>query len=212
MFVNMDKDKSGKENFNRWAPSYDRSILQRLMFGPTHDRVLTAYESLGNTPRKVLDIGCGTGRLLERAAQRWSKAELVGIDLSEGMISEALRKHGGDGRYSFSKGDAASLPFESALFDVAFSTMSFHHWEDQASGIREVARVLQIGGVFVLADIYLPFLLRPLVSLFDRATFRDMRTMQEFFEQAGLSVVSSRRWWIINHSFIVVGRKEQNYR
>jgi SAM-dependent methyltransferase len=50
--------------------------------------------------------------------------------------------------------------------DVALSTISFHHWFDQAGGVRQVARVLLSAGLFVPADIRPPLLLRPLMQRF----------------------------------------------
>ena len=51
---------------------------------------------------------------------------------------------------------AESLPLQDNSVDLALSTTSFHHWQDQAAGIREIARVLRPGGYFMLVDISLP--------------------------------------------------------
>ena len=116
-------------SFDRWAPGYDRSILQWCLFEPVHRVVLDALSGAAGPPRDLLDIGCGTGRLLESAARRWGEARLTGVDVSNAMIAEAERKHEGDGRFSFKQGDASALPLEPASFDGALSTCSFHHWE-----------------------------------------------------------------------------------
>ena len=86
----------GQERFNRWAHSYDRSILQRFLFEPVHDAVLGAFSELSVPPCDVLDVGCGTGRLLESAAARWNGARFTGVDASVEMVAEARRKHEGD--------------------------------------------------------------------------------------------------------------------
>jgi len=205
----MTTTNSGKHegHFDRWAPKYDRSILQRLMFEPVHKAALDAFGAAGASPGDVLDVGCGTGRLLESAALRWCEARLTGIDVSEAMVAEAQRKHPGGARFTFKKGDASVLPLESASFDAAFSTMSFHHWNDQAAGVREVARVLRPGGLFVLADVLVPFILRPLVSLTDHATFKGQREIRQLLDRAGLAVISQRRFWQILPAQLVVGRK-----
>ena len=85
--------------------------------------------------------------------------------------------------------------------------MSFHHWANQAQGIREVARVLRPGGVFVLADMHVPFIFRRIASRFDHATFRGTRTIRGFFEQAGLSFTNRGRSWNVTGNFLFVGRK-----
>ena len=200
-------DQHGR--FDHWAHSYDRSILQRFMFGPVHDAVLNAFNAVGAPPHDVLDVGCGTGRLLESAAGRWPEARLTGIDASEAMVAEAQRKHDRDPRFTFKQGDASELPLEAFSFDAAFSTISFHHWADQAAGIRSVARVVRPGGLFVLADVDVPFLLllRPLRKWIDHVHFQEPQAIQLLLEQAGFSVISQRRFWALLRVQVVVARK-----
>jgi len=195
--------------FDRWAPSYDRSILQQLIFTPIHDAALNACAAACAPPHDLLDIGCGTGRLLEAAARRWHETQFTGIDISEKMIAEALRKHQGDPQFNFKQGDASALPVEDASFDAAFSTMSFHHWVDQTSGIRETARALRPGGLFVLADVDLPllFLFGPLFNYIDGSKFHAPNDLRQLLEQAGLSVVALRRFWTLSRAQLLVARK-----
>ena len=203
------KAERGDGHFDHWAPSYDRSILQKLMFEPVHEAVLTAFSEVSSSPHDVLDVGCGTGRLLETAARRWGEARLTGVDASEAMIAEAQRKHVGDARFTLKHGGASALPLESGSFDAAFSTMSFHHWGDQAAGIREVARVLRTGGLFVLADIDAPLLslLRPFLRWNDHVNLQGPEVIQRLLEEAGLSVVTRRRFWPIVRTQLFVARR-----
>lgn len=199
----------GQEKFNRWAPSYDRSILQRLMFEPVHDAVLGAFRASGAPAHDVLDVGCGTGRLLETAAGCWDGVRFTGVDASEEMVEEARRKHEGDVRFVFKQGDASALPVDSDSFDAVFSTMSFHHWRDQVAGIHEVARVLRPGGLFVLADIAVPFmsLLRPILRWSNHANFQGPRDIQGLLEQADLAVLTRRRFWALVRTQLFLARK-----
>jgi len=183
--VDVDRDR---RHFDRWAPRYDRSWLQPVLFSPTHAAVLDAAGDAGVHARDVLDLGCGTGRLLERAAEKWPDARFVGVDLSPQMVAQARAKHVGDSRFRFEVGDAAALPLEPASMDVAFSTISFHHWGDQLGGVRQVARVLRPGGLFVLADIRPPLLLRPVMRRFHTG-----RSRRRLFEDGGFTVVGQRR-------------------
>ena len=203
------KTNPGQGRFNRWAPSYDRSILQRLMFEPVHEAVLSAFRASSAPPQDVLDVGCGTGRLLETAAERWDDVRFTGVDASEEMVEEARRKHEGDARFVFKQGDASALPVESDSFDAVFSTMSFHHWRDQAAGICEVARVLRPGGFFVLADIDVPFMffLRPLLRWTDHANFQGPKDIPRLLEQADLAVVTRRRFWALLRTQLFLARK-----
>jgi ubiquinone/menaquinone biosynthesis C-methylase UbiE len=198
----MDADRDVR-HFDQWAPRYDRSLLQPILFSPTHVAVVTAAVEAGVHPRDVLDLSCGTGRLLERAGERWPDARLVGIDAAPQMVTEARQKHAGDSRFRFEVGDAAALPLEPNSVDVALSTISFHHWADQAGGVRQVARVLRSGGLFVLADIRPPLLLRPVMRRFHASGSR-----RRLFEEGGFTVVDERRPLRLGgHVLITVGTK-----
>jgi hypothetical protein len=61
----LDKDVGRSD---RWAPEYDRDRLQRRFFGPVHAQTLALAAGLEVQPRRVLDIGCGTGTLLRQLA------------------------------------------------------------------------------------------------------------------------------------------------
>ena len=62
-----------RREFDRWSERYDKDVLQRLFFQPSHEMMLKTLES---QERRILDIGCGTGqfaaRVLDRHPARWS--------------------------------------------------------------------------------------------------------------------------------------------
>ena len=169
------------ELFDRWGSTYERSWLQRRLFDPVHAAVLRQAASR-LTPESVLDIGCGSGRLLRKAHDAWPQAHLAGVDPAQGMLDVA-RRLTPEARFYLGSGEA--LPLEDASVDLALSTISFHHWQDQAAGVREVARVLRPGGSFLLADFTLPTWL---VWLLPRSPFHSAAQMRALFEQAGLDV------------------------
>ncbi|HEY7848870.1 MAG TPA: class I SAM-dependent methyltransferase [Ktedonobacterales bacterium] len=168
-------------HFERWSHDYEGSWMQRWVFGPVHRAVLELAAPLP-APAVVLDAGCGTGRLLRAAAQRWPDAQLIGVDPAEGMVDTARRLTPG---VTFFRSLAESLPLPDASVDLAFSTMSFHHWRDQQVGVREIARVLRPGGHFILADVAPPELL--IWLRFTRGA-RSLATRQRIFAAAGLRV------------------------
>jgi len=89
-------------------------------------------------------------------AAQWNsgpQTECLGVDPTTAMI-EAARALAPRGLH-FEVAPAEWLPFDAGYFDLVFSTLSFHHWADRPGGLREVARVLRPGGVFVLADFVL---------------------------------------------------------
>ena len=111
--------------------------------------------------REVLEVGCGTGLLLERIADFASRA--VGLDLSPGMLERA-RARGLD----VHEGSATDLPFEDASFDVACSFKVLAHVEDLDRALNEMLRVIRPGGV-VVAELYNRRSLRALVKRFGPA-------------------------------------------
>ncbi|MFZ0006518.1 MAG: class I SAM-dependent methyltransferase [Methanoregula sp.] len=191
------KVTSDVEHFNHWSKSYDESWMQHLYFDRIHKRVLNLVDA-GYTPATIVDVGCGTGRLLRKARERWPHASLTGIDPAEGMVKKA-RILMPDTVFIVSP--AESIPLPDASVDLVFSTTSFHHWQDQAQGIREIRRILRPGGRFILSDMMVP---RFLVKFIHHGTFKNPEEVHEIFEQAGLDVVTQRRSFL-GRSFVTVG-------
>jgi ubiquinone/menaquinone biosynthesis C-methylase UbiE len=139
------------ERFDRWAPTYDQSVLQRLYFDPVHAKMLDliVLHRPKAPPRCILDVGCGTGRLLRAASEHWPEAQLLGVDPADQMVAEAKRLNP---KAIFRRAFAEALPFPDQSADIVLSSLSFHHWADQEKGLQEIARVLRPGGYFCLAD------------------------------------------------------------
>lgn len=98
--------------------------------------------------RDVLEVGCGTGLILERIRHFATRAE--GIDLSPGMLKKA-RARG----LSVREGSATELPYGDETFDVTCSFKVLAHVPDIELALAEMARVTRRGG-FVLAEFYNP--------------------------------------------------------
>jgi len=99
---------------------------------------------------RLLDVGCGTGVLLEALARAAPRALLTGVDASREMLAVARARLGAAARLLH--GDVASLPFAAACFDVAVSTNAFHLWVDPAASLRELRRVVKPGGRLIVTD------------------------------------------------------------
>ncbi len=177
------------QRFHRWSRTYEVSLGQAFLFDPVHRTVIRLIVARleGFAPARVLDVGCGTGRLLRKAARQWPTAELIGVDPAEGMI-EIARRLTPSARLL--PGSGEGIPVSDAVVDVAFSTISFHHWQDQAAGVREVRRVLRPRGLFCLADGALPSLATRLIRHTRIHTSDEIKAL---FLRAGLSVRLQRR-------------------
>jgi ubiquinone/menaquinone biosynthesis C-methylase UbiE len=149
----MDHHHRDVGRFDKWAPTYERHWMQRRIVEPVQDTALLLAVAEMPRPITVLDIGCGTGRLLRAAAQRFPKARLEGVDAAAGMVSQAKALRPPGSSIHFQQATAEDLPFPDDEFDLVFSTLTFHHWSDQEKGIGEVSRVLAPGGRWLLADL-----------------------------------------------------------
>ena len=96
--------------------------------------------------RDVLEVGCGTGLVLDRVARLARRAE--GVDLSPGMLAHA-RARG----LSVREGDATALPFEDASFDVVYAFKVLAHVPAIDRALAEMFRVVRPGG-HVLVEVY----------------------------------------------------------
>jgi ubiquinone/menaquinone biosynthesis C-methylase UbiE len=108
------------------------------------------------TNQRVLEVGCGTGLILDRV-QRFAK-HATGIDLSAGMLAKAAARG-----LSVAQASATDLPIATASVDVAYSFKVLAHIPDIAGAMREMSRVVRPGG-WVLAEFYNARSLRRLVK------------------------------------------------
>lgn len=108
------------------------------------------------TGKDVLEVGCGTGLILSRAAGFARTAR--GIDLSAGMLEKAAARG-----LAVAQASATELPIASASVDVAYSFKVLAHIPDITGALREMARVVRPGG-WVLAEFYNARSLRRLVK------------------------------------------------
>jgi trans-aconitate methyltransferase len=120
------------------AALYDRRLGFVSRFGQDLVRLLDPQPG-----ERILDLGCGTGDLLQRIAA--AGAEALGLDHSEAMVAEARRKHP---RLRFEVADAAEY-HDSEPFDAVFSNAALHWMRDAPRVVAGIWRLLRPGGRFV---------------------------------------------------------------
>jgi ubiquinone/menaquinone biosynthesis C-methylase UbiE len=127
--------------FDGLAPGWETRI------GPHHLWALDLALADVPPPRRILDLGTGTGVLALALAERYPEAKVVGVDVSPAMIGEARRKLTPElaGRVTFEVGDASALACPDGEFElVALSNM--------IPFFDELARVVAPGGTLVLSS------------------------------------------------------------
>jgi len=170
------------QRFDRWSKRYEDFWGQRYL-DSLHNLMLdlTAAEAPNLNPTAILDVGCGTGRLLRRVATRWPAAQLIGVDPAQGMVEVAQRL---TPAATFHQAFAESVPLGDNSVDLVLSAVSMHHWSDAWLGTREVERVLRGGGLFCLADISLPTWLSKLL----RSKAKNRPGTRDLLVQSGFQV------------------------
>lgn len=147
--VVAERARLASESFRRERADWDELRALRLPAPAIEAALLAALpESLG----RVLDIGTGTGRMLEVLAPR--AGVLTGVDASRAMLALARdriarRKLGASVRL----GDMYRLPFPADSFDTVTMQMVLHYADDPAAALAEAARVVAPGGVLAVVDL-----------------------------------------------------------
>ncbi|MEM1104290.1 MAG: class I SAM-dependent methyltransferase [Pseudomonadota bacterium] len=124
--------------------------MRRQALVPIHEHL----KSIDQRGAQLLDLACGTGRLLSFIAQAYPWMPLTALDLSTAYLDEAKRLLGARRRLDFVHANAEDTKLPDAHFDVVVSVFLFHELPPKArrAVAREIARVLKPGGMFVLVD------------------------------------------------------------
>jgi len=138
-----------EEYFNQMASSWD-DLLKKESFA----RLEEIMEDLKILPDYwVLDVGSGTGILLPYLVNRvGDKGKIVELDIAEKML-QAAREKGYCGNIEYIKSDVMSMPFRGKIFDLVLCHSSFPHFPDKEEALKEIFRVLKLGGKLAITHI-----------------------------------------------------------
>jgi len=134
--------------FNELSPDYDR--LNRL-FSLGMDvgwRKELVAAVVRQNPSKILDLACGSGDVTVLLREALPKAQVVGLDFSRGLLRRAQAR----GLAQLTEADGLRLPFADRSLAGVTIAFGLRNFSNRLAGLKEIARVLQPGGVFGLLE------------------------------------------------------------
>jgi ubiquinone/menaquinone biosynthesis C-methylase UbiE len=154
----------------------------------------------------ILDVGCGSGRTVNKLAGLAPQGRVVGLDYSAASVAVSRSTNAQEmqtGRVQIEEGSVAALPFPDGTFDVVTAVETHYYWPDLPANVREVLRVLKVGGTFALiAETYrggpLRFLYGIIMPLLGAAFLSDTEhcdlLTQAGFMEVATKHVSGKNW------------------
>ena len=159
--------------FDNIAPAYDQ-LNHTLSWGIDKSWRKKAINWLKPfQPQRMMDVATGTGDFAIQACRVLNPKELIGTDISEGMMNvgrQKVKDAGLEGRISFAKEDCTALTFPDNRFDAITVAFGVRNFEDLDKGLREMHRVLDTDGKLVILELSEPdwFPMKQLYALYSK--------------------------------------------
>lgn len=150
--VRASRAGQAQKYFAEQAPIWSETRKLHAPEAEVEAAILAAALENGDRWRRLLDIGCGAGRILELLAPRADSA--IGVDLSPAMlgVARAQIEKAGLRNVQWRQGDIYALPVEGETIDLAVVHQVLHYLDNPARALREAARVLAPGGRLIVVD------------------------------------------------------------
>jgi malonyl-CoA O-methyltransferase len=144
----LDKAKARK-SFGRAAASYDEAAVLQHEIGR---RMLERLDYMRIDPRRILDVGCGTGVATAALLRRYPKAEVLALDFALPMLERARRRGRWLRRPRCLCADLDQLPLAAHSVDLVFANAALQWSSRPAEAFAGIARVLRPGGLFLFTS------------------------------------------------------------
>ena len=136
------------EAYELWAHSYDDA--DNIVFAVEETALFPMLDSLDFTKKTFADVGCGTGRHLQRVLARRADI-IVGVDFSRQMLAGAGAKFA-NSSVCLIESNASNLPLASSSFDIVLCTLVLGHISELDIAVAEITRILKPGGIVLISD------------------------------------------------------------
>jgi len=159
-YKNSDQGKKEQvtKMFDNISKEYD-NLNRVISFGIDIKWQNKVVEIVGKTnPKTILDIATGTGDLAI-SLTKTSASKIVGLDISDGMLSvgrKKIDKLNLNQQIEMVLADSEKIPFEDASFDAITVAFGVRNFENLETGLSEIYRVLKPGGTFVVLETSIP--------------------------------------------------------
>lgn len=145
--------------FDQIAPSYDK-LNHRLSWNIDRSwRRKAIKQLLPFKPQSMLDIATGTGDFAIQSAEMLRPKQLLGVDISEGMMEigrEKVEQRGLNNIISFQKEDCMQLSFDDETFDAVTAAFGIRNFPDLDKGLKEMCRILKKNGHLSIVELTRP--------------------------------------------------------
>ena len=158
-YNNGEKAAQVEQMFDNIAPTYDR-LNHRLSWDIDRGWRSKAIGQLAPyQPKRMLDIATGTGDFAILAARMLKPEQLIGADISEGMMQIGRQKVEAAGLgsiISFAREDCLNLSYDTGTFDAVTAAFGIRNFADLDKGLGEMCRVLKKGGHLSIVELTTP--------------------------------------------------------
>ncbi|MDR1992235.1 MAG: methyltransferase domain-containing protein [Nitrososphaerota archaeon] len=150
-------EKYSIKKYNTIAATYDQTSEGKFTakFKPEVLKLCTVAEG-----DKVLDVGCGNGRLIYEISRR-AKIQAYGIDISPNMIATCQQRYP---NITFEISSGEKLNFANHSFDMLIICCVLHHLNNADNFVKEARRVLKQDGILIIGEPWYPWGLRQLID------------------------------------------------
>ena len=205
-----DLEKNSISKFNSWAKTYDSSSIQHFFFIRSNKAIVRLLPQILEV--SILDVGAGTGILIEQVLLKNKSAHLFGVDNSPEMVKKAKRKFQGKNNVTIVLGSANKLPYKDNSFEFVTCANSFHHHLGSIQSLKEMKRVLKPGGKVILSDGCSDGFFRQLVFKIENNNNKEGKVyrytrgqMKDLFIQTGFINISQH--YSLHFNLITMGEK-----
>lgn len=155
----LNKKEQVEKMFDTISGNYD-NLNRIISFGSDikwRNKIIKMI--LKKSPESILDVATGTGDLAIKFARKSKATKIIGLDISEGMLSVAKKKISDtilSEKVEFIKGDSEALPFSTNSYDAITVSFGIRNFENLEKGLSEIYRVLKPKGLFIILETSIP--------------------------------------------------------